>query len=58
MQFNPDLTKQAQEVYLSKKSNNKNFFPGTFNNSKVVTCSTHKHLGQSLEKRSSFNEQI
>ena len=58
MQFNPDLTKQAQEVYLSKKSNNKNFLPGTFNNAKVVTCSTHKHLGLSLEKQSSFNEQI
>ena len=58
MQFNPDLNKQAQEVYLSKKSSNKNFLPGTSNNAKVVTCSTHKHLGLSLEKRSSFNEQI
>ena len=32
--------------------------PVTFNNAKVVTCSTHKHLGLLLDKRLSFNEHI
>ena len=32
--------------------------PVTFNNVKVVTCSTHKHLGVLLDKRLSFNEHI
>ena len=58
IQFNPDPNKQAQEVYFSKKSNNENSLPVTFNNAKVVTCSTHKHLGLLLDKRLSFNEHI
>ena len=58
MQFNPDPNKQAQEVYFSKKSNNENSLPVTFNNAKVVTCSIHKHLGLLLDKRLSFNEHI
>ena len=58
MQFNPNPNKQAQEVYFSKKSNNENSLPVTFNNAKIVTCSTHKHLGLLLDKRLSFNEHI
>ena len=34
MQFNPDYNKQAQKIYFSKKSNNENFHPVTFNNNK------------------------
>ena len=57
MQFNPDPNKQAQEVYPSKKNqSNENSLSVTFNNAKVVTCSTHKHLDILLEKRLSFNE--
>ena len=58
MKFNPDLNKQAQEVYFSKKSSNENSLPITFNNAKVGTCSTHKQLGLLLDKRLSFNEHI
>ena len=58
MQFNPDPKKQAQEVYFSKKSNNKSSLPVTFNNAKVVTYCTHKHLGLLLDKRLSFNDHI
>ena len=58
MQFNPDLNKQVQEVYFSKKSSYENSLPVTFNNAKVVTCSIHKHLGLLLDKRFSFNEHI
>ena len=58
MQFNPDPNKQVQEVYFSTKSNHENSLPVTYNNVKVVTCSTHKHLGLLLNKRLSFNEHI
>ena len=58
MQFNSDPNKQAQEVYFAKKANNENSLPVTFNNGKVVTCSTHKHLRLLLDKRLSFNKYI
>ena len=58
MQFDPDPNKQAQQVYFSKKSNNKNSLPVIFNDAKVVTCSTHNHLGLLLDKRLSYNEHI
>ena len=58
MQFNPDPNKQALEVHFLKKSNNENSLSETFNNAKVVICSTHKHLGLLLDKRSNFNEHI
>ena len=46
MQFNPDPNKQTQEVYFSKKTNNKvSSHPVSFNNTKVVTCSSQKDLG-------------
>ena len=58
MQFNPDPNKQAQEAYFSKKLNNENSLPVAFNNAKVATCSTQKHLGLLLDKRLRFNEHI
>ena len=58
MQFNPDHKKQAQEVYFSKKSNDENSLPVTFNNRKVVTCSSQKHLVLLLEQRLNFSEHI
>ena len=58
MQFKPNPNKQAQEVYFSKKSNNENSLPVTFNNAKVVTWSTHKNLGLLLDKRLTFSEHI
>ena len=41
-----------------KKTSNENSLPVSVNNAKVVTCSTHKHLGLLLDKRLSFNEHI
>ena len=58
IQFNPDPNKQAQEVYFSKKLKNESSLPVTFNNTKIGTCSTQKHLGLLLDKRLSFNENI
>ena len=56
MQFNTDLNKQTREVYFSKKWNNENSLPVTFNNAKIVICSSHKHLSLMLDK--CFNEYI
>ena len=58
MQFNPVPNKQAKEVYFSEKSNNENSHPVTFNNTKVVTCSTQKHPPLLLDQRQNFNEHI
>ena len=58
LQFDPDPNKQAQGVYFSKKSNNENSLPVTFNNTKVVTYSTQKHVGLLLDQRLNFNEHI
>ena len=58
MQFNLDHKKQAQEVYFSKKSNDGNSLPVTFNNRKVVTCSNQKHLVLLLEQGLNFSEHI
>ena len=55
MQFNPDYDKQVQKVYFSKKWNNENFRPVTFNNSKVLTCFTQNHIGLLMDQRLNFN---
>ena len=51
LQFNSDPNKQAQEVYFLKKLLKifENSLPVAFNNAKVVTCSTRKHLGLLLD---------
>ena len=59
MQFNPDPNKQTQEVYFSKKTNNKvSSHPVSFNNTKVVTCSSQKDLGLVLLQQLNFNDHI
>ena len=58
MQFNPDLKIQAQEEYFSKKANNVSSLPVTFSNTKVVTCSSQKHLGLVLDQQLNFNNHI
>ena len=56
MQFSPDPNKLAPEVYCSKKANNVSSHPVTFNNTKVVTCSSQKHLGLVLDQQLNFND--
>ena len=56
IQFNSDSNKQAQEVYFSKKINNVS--PLSFNNTKVVTCSSQKHSGLMLGQQPNFNDDI
>ena len=58
LQFNPDPKKQAQEVYFLKKTNNVNLHPVSFNNLKVVTCSSQEHLGLVLDQQLNFNDHI
>ena len=58
MSFNPDPTKQAQEVIFSRKINKNSHPPLTFNNSKVAVTSSQKHLGIILDSRLSFEEHL
>ena len=48
--FNPDISKQALEITLSKKNWNASYPPLYFNKSYVVLCSYQKHLGVFLDK--------
>ena len=58
MIFNPDLTKQAQEVIFSRKLN-KPVHPNlTFNNSQVSQTESQKHLGLILDNKLNFNEHL
>ena len=45
MKFNPDPNKQAQKVYVSNRTKKYSSLFITFNNSKVETISSQKHLG-------------
>ena len=57
MSFNPDVSKQAQEVIFSRK---KNFsYPvAFFNNLPINRKSTQKHLGLWLDEKLIFSEHI
>ena len=58
MLFNPDITKQAQEVIFSRK-NTKNDHPIVyFNEAPVVHINCQKHLGVHLDEKLNFNHHI
>ena len=50
MNFNPDTTKQAQEVTFSRKLK-KVLHPLLFNNASVTRTSSQKHLGNILDNQ-------
>ena len=58
MSFNPDRTKQAQEIIFSRKNNAIAHPPLFFNNSEIKLSSNQKHLGLTLDSKLSFNEHI
>ena len=58
MKFNPDPNNQAQEVYFSNRINKDSSLFITFNNSKVETISSQKHLGPIHDERLNFNEHL
>ena len=51
MSFNPDISKQAQEVTFSRKAVKASHPAVCFNDIPLACCSTHKHLGMYLDKK-------
>ena len=62
MIFNPDASKQAQEIVFSRKANARNHATVSFNNESVIRDNIQKHLGLFLDSKLSFfdhtNEKI
>ena len=58
MLFNPDITKQAQEVIFSRKSTITNHPTVFFNESPVAHTSCQKHLGMHLDEKLNFNTHV
>ena len=58
MSFNPDVSKQAQEVIFSRKKNIGNHPAVFFNNLPINRKSTKKHLGLLLDVKLNFSEHI
>ena len=56
--FNPDSSKQAQEVIFSRKINKVYHPPPSLNNSTVQQISSQKHLGIHLDEELTFKHQI
>ena len=54
MSFNPDPTKQAQEVIFSRKMKKEYHPPLAFNNNNVSETNSQKHLGAVLDNLLSF----
>ena len=54
MVFNPDPSKQAEEIIFSSKIINTQTPLLTFNNGIVSTKESHKHLGMILDRKLSF----
>ena len=58
MSFNPDITKQAQEIIFSQKENDTSHPNLYFNNARIQRKSVHKHLGLFFDETLSFLEHI
>ena len=58
MTFNPDLSKQAQEVIFSRKIVKISHPSLTFNTEPVARTTCQKHLGLYLDEKSSFSDHI
>lgn len=51
MLFNPDYSKQAKEVYFSRKQNEGGHLPFKFNDDTVQTVEINNHLCLLVDKR-------
>ena len=58
MSFNSEITKQAQEIILSRKKNSTSHPSLYFNNTPIQRKSVQKHLGLFLDEKLSFLEHI
>ena len=56
--FNPDPSKEAQEVLFSNKVKKTNHPSIIFNGNTVHKCANQKHLGLILDKKLTFNDHI
>ena len=56
MSFNPDPSKQAQEVIFSRKLKNVSRPPLVFNNANFSSCKSQKHLGILSDAKLTFEE--
>ena len=58
MSFNPDLSKQAQEIIFSGKKMKSSHPSVYFNNTPVNSTSIYKHLGMSLDDKLSYEHHL
>ena len=58
MSFNPDPTKQAQEIIFNHKNSLRNHPSLTFNNNIDHVTSIYKHLGMIFDSKLSFDEHL
>ena len=58
MSFNPDVSKQAQEVIFSKKAEKLLYPTVLFSNLPVQRSTVQKHLGVYLDEKLNFNTHI
>ena len=58
MDFNPDSTKQADEVIFSRKAKELYHSPLVFNNTSVSQSSSEKHVGIMLDSKLIFDEHL
>ena len=58
MSFNPDISKQPQEITFSRKSVKASHPAVFFNDIPVTRCSTHKHLSMYLDEKLNFGHHI
>ena len=58
MSFNPNRSKQAQEVIFSRKTSIQSHPVLTFDNCPVIKTTHHKHLGLILDEKLNFKEHL
>ena len=58
MSFNPDTSKQAQEVIFSRKIKKLPHPSLVFSNNNVLQASSQKHLDVSLDVKLTFDEHL
>ena len=58
MSFNPDITKQAQEVIFSRKSKKTGHPTVYFNHAPVARTNCHKRLGMYLDEKLNYLQHI
>ena len=58
MSFNPDPSKQAQEVIFSRKYTEEDHPPKYFNDIPVTQTIVQKHIGMYLDEKLNYNTHI